>query len=133
MVTPHVSDRATVMVVDDEAATRNTLARLLRREGYEAVCAGDGREALLALNEHTPDLILLDLMMPELDGLELLEILHAHPRWKSLPVIVLTALSDIHCIRRAEQLGAREYLVKAAFSIQEMLSHVRRCVAAVGS
>ena len=64
--------------------------------------------------------------MPELDGLSLLEILHDTPEWKTLPVIMMTAVSDTHCIRRAEQLGAKEYLVKATFSIGEMLDHVRK-------
>jgi len=73
----------------------------------------------------TPDLILLDVLMPELDGLEMLEVLHADPRWKALPVVMLTAVSDINCIRRAEQLGAKAYLVKATFSVAEMLGHVR--------
>jgi len=120
---------STILVVDDEAAARHALTRLLRREGYETVAAGDGREALRALEAGTPDLVLLDVMMPGLDGLELLEILHAHPRWKALPVVVLTAVSDTHTVRRAEQLGAREYLVKASFSVAEMLGHVRRYTA----
>ena len=116
---------STVLVVDDEAAARNALTKLLRREGYETVAAGNGREALHALEAKTPDLVLLDVMMPELDGLELLEVLHAHPRWKALPVVMLTAVSDTNCIRRAEQLGAKKYLVKASFSVAEMLGHVR--------
>ena len=115
-----------VLVVDDEASARGALTKLLRRDGYETEAAGNGREALAALEARTPDLVLLDVMMPELDGLALLEVLHADPRWRALPVVMLTAVSDTNCIRRAEQLGAKAYLVKAAFSVREVLDHVHK-------
>jgi len=117
---------STVMIVDDADLARATLGRLLQREGYHTVMATNGRDALSVLKtQHEPDLILLDLNMPDLDGLELLEILHAHPRWQSIPVIMLTAVSDTHTVHRAHQLGAKEYLVKAAFSVRDMLHHVK--------
>ena len=116
----------TILVVDDEPRARSAITRLLKHEGYEVTGAENGRAALDSLGVATPDLILLDLMMPELDGLEMLEILQKDPRWKSLPVVVLTAMSDIHTIHRAEQLGAREFLVKATFSLADMLGHVRK-------
>ena len=116
----------TILVVDDESSARNAIIRLLKHEGYEVTGAENGRAALDALGVAPPDLILLDLMMPEIDGLEMLEILQKHPQWKALPVVVLTAMSDTHTIRRAEQLGAREYLVKATFSLADMLGHVRK-------
>ena len=117
---------STVLVVDDEAGARRALMRVLEGQGYETIGACDGREAMRTLESRTPDLILLDVLMPELDGLELLEILHAHPQWKALPVVVMTALSDTHTVNRAQQLGAKAYLVKATFSIAEMLDEVRR-------
>jgi CheY-like chemotaxis protein len=117
----------TVMVVDDADLTRDTLSRLLRREGYSTLQAATGKEALHVLEEQPqpPDLVLLDVNMPDLDGLQLLEMLHDNPHWRALPVIMLTAQADTHTIRRAEQLGAKEFLVKAAFSLHEMLDHVR--------
>ena len=120
---------STVLVVDDEAGPRQALMRLLTKQGYETVGAGDGREALRALEAATPDVILLDLMMPGMDGIELLEALQRHPQWKALPVVVLTALSDTHTVNRARQLGAKEYLVKASFSVAEMLDHVKHYAA----
>src|SRR5437867_42571 len=81
------SHMSTVLVVDDEAGARRTLMRLLAREGYDTVGAGDGNEALRTVQAKPPDVILLDLMMPGMDGLELLEALHAHPQWKALPVV----------------------------------------------
>jgi adenylate cyclase len=115
-----------VMVVDDAGLSRLMLSRLLQREGYEVVEASNGLEALHTLEHALPDLVLLDVMMPDLDGLQLLEILHEHPDWKKLPVIMLSALSDTHTIRRAEQLGAKDYLVKAAFSVTEVLQVVKQ-------
>ncbi len=115
-----------VMIVDDAEPARQTLTRLLRREGFETLGAASGNEALHLLRQHLPDLILLDVFMPDLSGLELLEMLHDNPDWREVPVIMLTAACDTHCVHRAEQLGAKEYLVKAAFSVNEMLEHVRK-------
>lgn len=121
---------STVLVVDDEAGARRALMRVLGLKGYDSIGVADGLEALRALEERTPDLVLLDVMMPGLGGLELLEILHADPRWKALPVVMMTAVSDTHTVNRAQQLGAKAYLVKATFSIAEMLEHVDRYTAA---
>ena len=122
----------TVMVVDDVDVMRDVLARLLKREGYHTLTAGSGHEALDVLEHSTrpghepPDLILLDVKMPDIDGLDLLERLHGDLRWKNVPVIMLTAVSDTHPVHRAEQLGAKAYLVKAAFSVAEMMNHVKK-------
>ena len=122
---------STVLVVDDEPGARRAIIRLLGRAGYETLAAGDGREALRVLESTAPapDVILLDVMMPEMDGLELLEALHRHPQWKALPVVVLTARSDTHTVNRAQQLGAKAYLVKATFSVAELLDHVKQYTA----
>ena len=122
----------TVMVVDDVDVMRDVLARLLKREGYRTLTAGSGHEAMDVL-EHSrdpgrqpPDLILLDVKMPDIDGLDLLERLHGDARWRDTPVIMLTAVSDTKAINRAEQLCAKAYLVKAAFSVSEMMSHAKQ-------
>ena len=116
---------STVLVVDDEASARQALMRVLGREGYHTIGVADGREALRELEARTPDLVLLDVLMPVLGGLELLEILHDDVRWRSLPVVMMTAISDTHTINRAQQLGAKAYLVKATFSVAQMLEQVR--------
>ena len=122
----------TVMVVDDVDVMRDVLARLLKREGYQTLTAGSGHEAIETLEhccdpgESPPDLILLDVKMPDMDGLDLLERLHGDSRWKNVPVVMLTAVSDTQSVNRAHQLGAKAYLVKAAFSVQEMMSHVKQ-------
>ena len=115
-----------VMIVDDSQAHRAALLRLLECEGYQTVPAEDGRDALAQLHQLHPDLIVTDLNMPGIDGLELLEALQQNPDHRNIPVIMLTAQSDTHCVRRAEQLGAKEYLVKATFSIGQMMDQVRK-------
>ncbi len=122
----------TVMVVDDVDVMRDVLARLLKREGYHTLTAGSGHEALEVLEQsdtpghEPPDLILLDVKMPDIDGLDLLERLHGDLRWRNTPVIMLTAVSDTQSVNRAEQLGAKAYLVKATFSVGDMMSHVKQ-------
>jgi CheY-like chemotaxis protein len=120
---------ATVMVVDDTAVIRETLAKLLRNEGFQTVCAANGKEALAALQSAAPDVILLDIMMPEMDGLECLAALRQQPRWRALPVIIMTALGDEEHQLKAERLGASDYLVKARLSLNQVLERVRRLIA----
>lgn len=81
----------TVLVVDDDAVVRETLSRFLTAAGYTVRVVANGREALDLLGASAlPDLLVLDLMMPEMTGLELIPTLHSNPEWASLPIIVLT-------------------------------------------
>lgn len=120
-----------ILLVDDSTVDRTALARLLTRQGYEVLSASGGREALVVLNRQAPDLIVLDVAMPDIDGLKLLEILHENEVWRALPVIMLTGVSDTLTIQRAEQLGAREYMVKAAFSVSQLLQTIAKTLSPV--
>ena len=115
----------TVLVVDDVPLMRDTLCRVLRREGFEAVAAEDGVEAMGLVGSVPPDLILLDVNMPLMGGLEVLEQLHDHPLWKEVPVVMISGFADSRTMRRAHDLGAREFLPKASFNIPEMMERVR--------
>ena len=121
---------ARVMVVDDTDVHRDTIAGLLRRHGYETLTAGGADEALHQLREgeEPPDLILVDVKMPGLSGLDLLEMLQDDPRFRPVPVVLLTGHSDTHCLNRAAQLGAKRCMVKAAFSVADMMHCVREYV-----
>ena len=102
-----------VLIVDDNEDNRYTLTRRLRREGYtDVTAAGDGREALARLAESDFDLVLLDIMMPEMDGYSVLENLRASGRLASLPVIVISAIDDFDSVVRCIELGAEDYLPK---------------------
>jgi CheY-like chemotaxis protein len=120
---------ATIMVVDDTPGSREPIARLLRLEGYETVCASNGREALETMREQNPDLVLLDLMMPEMDGMTFLEHVRKDPDMSDTPVILMTAIDDRQTKERANRLGVDGYLVKARFTIGEMLDRIRQKVA----
>jgi two-component system chemotaxis response regulator CheY len=85
---------APVMIVEDDHDLRNAMAELLRADGYELVLAKNGLEALEALREHTPSLLLIDLLMPIMNGVELIGRLRSDPAWRDLPVVVMTAAND---------------------------------------
>jgi CheY-like chemotaxis protein len=101
-----------LLVVDDDPANRELLTRRLRRSGYEVVTADSGREALELLPTHDIDLVLLDLMMPEMDGLETLNRIKLDPAHKALPVIMLSASDDMDRIVQCVLHGAEDYLLK---------------------
>lgn len=101
-----------ILVVDDDRQTRLKLARELEGQGYTVSSVEGGVEALQTLARESFDLILLDILMPEIDGVEVLEKLHAD-RPHDLPaVIVISALDEPEKIQRCRQLGARDYLTK---------------------
>src|SRR5262250_749703 len=102
-----------LLVVDDNEDNRYTLVQRLRRLGYTDVAtAVDGRHALQCLRERNFDLVLLDVMMPELNGYEVLEHLRADDRLRHLPVIMISAVDQIESVVRCIELGADDYLPK---------------------
>jgi len=109
-VRPHKP--ATVMVVDDQAQNVKILETLLHAEGYATIAARNGKEALALAAKGNPDLILLDVMMPDMDGFEAVARLKADPRTKQVPVIMVTALDDRKSKLRALEAGAEEFLSK---------------------
>lgn len=110
-----------ILVVDDEVKLRKVLRGYLQEEGYDVVTASNGREALFAAREHKPDLIILDLMMPEMDGWEFMR---QHRRENDTPVIMLTArVEDMDKVAGLE-LGADDYVTKP-FSPRELIARVR--------
>ena len=102
-----------LLVVDDNEDNRYTLTRRLNKEGYRNLCtANDGRAALDILKAQPFDLVLLDIMMPELNGYEVLEQMKANPALRDVPVIMISALSEIDSVIRCIELGAEDYLSK---------------------
>lgn len=109
---------AAILVVDDNADNRYTLCRRLRREGYSDLEeATNGREALERVAARPFDLVLLDIMMPELDGFQVLERLKAHETWRHIPVIMISALSEFESVVRCIEMGAEDYLQKPFNSV----------------
>jgi signal transduction histidine kinase/CheY-like chemotaxis protein len=117
---------AQVLIVEDDADSQRLLTRMMEEDGKAARCAANGRQALEILADYTPDLILLDLMMPELDGFSLLEALKADPRWRSIPVVVVTARDLSDAERQRLQAAADQLLQKGALGRGELLMALRR-------
>ena len=101
--------QAAILVVDDNEDNRYTLTRRLKREGYTDIgLAEDGRVALDLLDQRGFDLILLDIMMPEVSGYEVLERVKAEPKWRDIPVIMISAVDDMESVVRCIKLGAED-------------------------
>lgn len=115
-----------ILIVDDMVASREAMARLLHQKGYETDSAGNGAEGLVRLKRNKPDLIILDQMMPEVDGLTFLAGIRRFPKWKELPVIMLTGNKDRTCHMRAQTLGVKECLSKGEFSGIQLLEFVKK-------
>jgi DNA-binding response OmpR family regulator len=110
-----------ILVVDDEPRLSNLVRGYLEQEGYQVVVANNGRDALFAARDHKPDLIILDLMMPEIDGWEFMRL---HRQERNTPIIMLTArIDDVDKIAGLET-GADDYLTKP-FSPRELVARVR--------
>ncbi|MEU6409772.1 SpoIIE family protein phosphatase [Microbispora sp. NPDC046933] len=115
---------ARVLVADDNADMREYLVRLLKGAGYLVSTAGDGMEALDAIREDAPDLVVSDVMMPRLDGLSLVAALRSDPRTAAVPVVLLSARAGQEASIEGLQAGADDYLVKP-FAAAELLARVR--------
>jgi adenylate cyclase len=102
----------TVLVVDDEPINRRLLARGLTRDGHAVTTAEDGREALDRVREAPPDVVLLDVLMPGIDGFAVLQELKADAGLRDIPVIMISALEDFESVIRCIELGAEDYLPK---------------------
>lgn len=103
---------ATVLVIDDEASIRENLVRFLKLEGHKAVEAADGRAGLDAVKTHAPDLIFCDVMMPHVDGFEVLATLQADATLRHIPFVSLSASAEPEKLQEALQQGANNYVTK---------------------
>ena len=123
---------ARILVVDDEPAIARIIRLLLEPEGHEVLVANDGSRGFGMAQRQDPDLIVLDLMMPVMDGVWLLGMLRANDRTESVPVLVLSARSDDETQRQCEALGVEAYLQKP-FQSNELIAVVERMVASSSS
>ncbi len=112
-----------IIVVEDESDIREVLIYNLTRQGYEATGVEDGREAVGLIRREVPDLVLLDLMLPGLNGLEVCRILKENPETRGIPIIMVSAKGEEDDIVRGLELGADDYISKP-FSVRELLARV---------
>ena len=112
-----------VLIVDDVPTNVMLVQAILKKEGYTLLTCDSGTKALRIANEKHPNLILLDIMMPEMDGYEVLQHLKSNPETTDIPVIIMSALSDMQSIVKGYQLGATEYVTKP-FQREELVKRV---------
>jgi CheY-like chemotaxis protein len=116
---------ARVLLVEDDHFLRKAAGAMLRKHGFEVVTACDGEEGLNAAFAVSPDLILLDLIMPKLQGFEVLERLKTNPATASIPVVILSNLGQEADVRRAVAAGAVAYFIKSNTSLTALIDEVR--------
>lgn len=123
---PEAAASKKVLIVEDEAPLRNAVSDILSFEGFQVFQAKNGQEGLdIALAEH-PDLILLDLMMPVMDGLTMLEKLREDKEWgKNASVILLTNINDPDKVAQATEAGSYDFLVKSDWNIEDVVRKIK--------
>ncbi len=121
-----VSDSDSILVVEDDPGVREMLCRQLRKENWKVIEAKNGREALIKLQSHEPKLILTDLMMPEMDGFELVHHLKQHQKWHSIPVIILTAKTITAKDRQKLHGGVSKIFEKGSYQRSVLLDEVTK-------
>ncbi len=117
-----------ILIIDDSSFVREMLTSTFLREGYDITSAADGVEGLTALYMVKPDIILLDLEMPGMNGLTFLETIRKQRTFEDLPVILLTSVQSRHTLMHAAQLGVNACLLKNRFELNGLLSRVQQIV-----
>jgi len=105
-------DNKNILIIDDSNTNLVLLGSIFKRYNYKVFSALSAKQGLKKIEDQCPDLIYLDLVMPEVDGFEFLKILRRNKQWKDIPVVIISAVSDEEVIARSKQLGARNYLTK---------------------
>jgi len=123
--------RKRILIVDDEPSIVISLEYLMKREGHETAVAVDGEAALEALAAWSPDLVILDVMLPKLNGFEVCQRIRSDPRWRDLKVVMLTARGREPEVAKGLAVGADAYVTKP-FSTRELAAQVDQLLAAGG-
>ena len=120
-----MTDKKTILLVEDDAFVSDIYQTKLEQEGFGLILAENGLEAMKRMEEKVPDLILLDIIMPYMGGIEVLKKLKADERWKKIPVIILTNLSQKEEVDEGLSIGADDYLIKSHFTPSEVIGKVK--------
>jgi len=115
-----------ILFVEDEANLQKTFVDVLGTEGYQVVSALDGEIGLRLAETQKPDLILLDLILPRVHGLEVLKKLKENPLTQKIPVIILTNVEEVQEIEKALELGATTYLVKTNYALSDVIDKIKK-------
>ena len=119
----------TILVIEDDKFLRELIVQKLLKQEFEVAEAVDGEQGLKKTKEGKPDLILLDLILPGIDGFEVLSEIKQDPKLSSIPVIILSNLGQKDDIEKGLKLGAVDYLVKAHFTLKEIIEKIKKALA----
>jgi DNA-binding response OmpR family regulator len=114
-----------ILLIEDEDALQQTMAEYLTAEKFEVVGAMDGQIGLEMAQKESPDLILLDIILPKLDGFSVLEEIKKNEKTKNIPVILLTNLESMENIQKAFEKGVVAYLIKADFKLEDVVKKIK--------
>jgi len=121
-----MAEKQKILLVEDDKFLGKMLGKMLESHNYEVVLAGNGREGLLKASNSNPNLILLDIMLPDIDGFDVLETIKQDEKIKKIPVIIISNLGQPEDIQQGKSLGAKDYLVKSDLSLDEVVAKVRK-------
>lgn len=117
-----------ILVVEDDKFLRELISQKLVKEGYKISEAVDGEEGIKKIKEEKPELVLLDLILPGIDGFEVLAQAKADPATEKIPIIILSNLGQREDIERGLKLGATDYLIKAHFTPGEIIEKIKKII-----
>ena len=120
--------KKSILLIEDDEFLAELYATKLNLEGFDIALAVDGEKGLKMIKEKKPSLILLDIILPKLDGFEILKIIKADKKLKNIPVILLTNLSQKDEVKKGLDLGADDYLIKAHFMPSEVVKKIQRMI-----
>ena len=127
--TDSANGKTKVLIVEDDRFLLKILTMKFSAEGFDVASAADGEDGLKQMVSSPPDLVVLDLILPKMNGFEVLTEMRTNATTKNIPVVVLSNLGQEEDIRRATELGAQEFLVKSNLSIMEVVSRVKEAYA----
>jgi DNA-binding response OmpR family regulator len=117
-----------ILFIEDESALQKTFGDLLGSRGYKVISALDGEIGLALAKKERPDLILLDIVLPKVSGLEVLTGLKENPETKKIPIVILTNLEGMDNVGKALELGAMTYLVKSQYNLNEVIEKIEKAL-----
>jgi DNA-binding response OmpR family regulator len=115
-----------VLIIEDDNFLLDLEATKLKSEGYEVISASNGEEGMERIYDEGVDLVLLDLLLPKVDGFEILKKIKEDDKLKKIPVIIFSNLSDSKDIDRAKEMGAMDFMVKSNFTLDELAQHINK-------
>lgn len=123
-----MAEQKRILIVDDDSDILDLYKEALTSRNHLIETAGDGEEALVKIIEAKPDLVLLDIMLPNMHGIEVLNRIRSDEKTKNLKVIILSALSDSQTLAQAKSLGITDFIVKAQYSLPEVVARVEQAL-----